>query len=384
MLRFGQPLFQLKDFISMASTDVLFRPFRLKGLSLPNRIVMAPMTRSKSPNQIPNDAVAAYYRARAEGGTGLILTEGTSPEHKSASNDANVPAFFGEASLKGWAKVVKEVKAAHGHIMPQLWHQGIVRHPGSGPYPDARSMSPSGLANAEKKDAEPMTDSDVADVIAGFAKSAGYAKALGFDGVELHGAHGYLIDQYFWEATNRRGDRFGGSLENRANFAADITRAVRKEVGPNFPILLRFSQWKQQDFTARLAQTPAELERFLKPLVDAGVDIFHCSTRRFWEPEFPELDKELNLAGWTKKLSGLPTITVGSVSLNQDFITSFRQAGAQNAGIDKLIEMMERGDFDLVAVGRALIVNPDWANKVRNGQMSQLKDYEPAALATLV
>jgi 2,4-dienoyl-CoA reductase-like NADH-dependent reductase (Old Yellow Enzyme family) len=89
----------------MASTGVLFRPFRLKTLSLPNRIVMAPMTRSKSPNQIPNGDVAAYYRARAAGGVGLILTEGTSPEHKSASNDVNVPGFFGEASLAGWSNV---------------------------------------------------------------------------------------------------------------------------------------------------------------------------------------------------------------------------------------------------------------------------------------
>jgi 2,4-dienoyl-CoA reductase-like NADH-dependent reductase (Old Yellow Enzyme family) len=368
----------------MASTDVLFTPFRLKGLQLPNRIVMAPMTRSKSPRQVPDDVVAAYYRARAEGGTGLILTEGTSPEHKSASNDVNVPAFFGGESLEGWAKVVKEVKAAHGHIMPQLWHQGVIRHPGSGPYPDQPSMSPSGLARSDKKVAEPMTDSDVADVIDGFARSARYAKQLGFDGVELHGAHGYLIDQFFWDGTNQRTDRLGGSLEKRVNFAADLARAVRKEVGADYPIILRFSQWKQQDFTARLAATPHELEKFLKPMVDAGVDVFHCSTRRFWEPEFADSGSDLNLAGWTKKLTGVPTITVGSVSLNQDFITSFRQAGAQTAGLERLIEMMERGDFDLVAVGRSLIVNPDWANKVKSGRMNELRDYEPAALATLV
>src|SRR5580658_8979515 len=98
----------------MAAIDALFQPFRLKSLALPNRIVMAPMTRSKSPEQIPGENVAAYYRRRAEGGVGLILTEGTSPEHRSASNDANVPAFFGEASLEGWARVVKEVKAAGG------------------------------------------------------------------------------------------------------------------------------------------------------------------------------------------------------------------------------------------------------------------------------
>ena len=345
---------------------------------------MAPMTRSKSPHQIPNDVVAAYYKRRAEGGVGLILTEGTSPEHKSASNDVNVPAFFGEESLQGWTQVLKDVKAAHGHIMPQLWHQGVIRHPGSGPYPDAPSMSPSGLSRPDKKVAEPMTDSDIADLIAGFARSARYAKALGFDGVELHGAHGYVIDQYFWEGTNQRSDRYGGSLEKRTTFAADIARAVRKEVGPDFPVLLRFSQWKQQDFAAKLAQTPAELERFLVPLVDAGVDMFHCSTRRFWEPEFADTGSDLNLAGWTKKLSGKPTISVGSVGLNQDFITAYRAAGAQTAGLERLIEMMERGDFDLVAVGRALIVNPDWAKKVREGRADQLRDYTPEALAELV
>jgi len=368
----------------MTSTDVLFEPFRLKGLSLPNRIVMAPMTRSKSPDQIPNDTVAAYYRARAEGGVGLILTEGTSPEHKSASNDVNVPAFFGGESLKGWAKVLKAVKAAGGHIMPQLWHQGIVRHAGTGPYPTEKSMGPSGLSRPDKKVAEPMTDSEIADVIAGFAKSAGYAKELGFDGVELHGAHGYIIDEFFWEGTNQRDDRYGGSLENRTSFAVDVTRAVRKAVGEDFPVLLRFSQWKQQDFNARLAHTPAELERFLGPLADAGVDMFHCSTRRFSEPEFPETGSDMNLAGWTKKLSGKPTMTVGSVSLNADFITAYRAAGAETTGIDRLLEMLARGDFDLVAVGRALIVNPDWPNKVRAGQFDQLKPYAPEALATLV
>jgi 2,4-dienoyl-CoA reductase-like NADH-dependent reductase (Old Yellow Enzyme family) len=367
----------------MSTTDVLFQPFSLKSLHLPNRIVMAPMTRSKSPSQIPNDEVAAYYRARAAGGTGLILTEGTAPEHKGATNDVNIPHFHGPESLAGWGKVVKEVKAVGGRIMPQLWHQGIVRHPGTGPHPEARSMSPSGLAKKDKKVAEPMSDGDVADVIAGFAASARYAQQLGFDGVELHGAHGYLIDQFFWEGTNARDDKYGGTLVDRANFAADIARAVRAAVGPDFPILLRFSQWKQQDFSARLAHTPAELEAFLRPLTDAGVDIFHCSTRRFWEPEFAEENSDLNLAGWTKKLSGKPTTSVGSVSLNMDFITGYTQAGAENTGIDKLIEMMDRGDFDLIAIGRALIANPDWANKIRAGKLAELTAYSPALLATL-
>ncbi len=368
----------------MVSTDVLFAPFRLKGLNLPNRIVMAPMTRMKSPGQIPNEEVAAYYRRRAEGGTGLILTEGTSPEHKSASNSPDVPAFFGEASLAGWAKVLAGVKAAGGHIMPQLWHQGIVRGAGTGPYPEAPSISPSGIFRPGTKAGEPMSQAEIDAVVQGFAKSASYAKKLGFDGVEIHGAHGYLIDEFFWEGTNQRSDRYGGSLENRTRFGAEIVRTVRAATGADFPILLRFSQWKQQDFKARLATTPGELERFLAPLSDAGVDMFHCSTRRFWEAEFPETGSDLNLAGWTKKLSGRPTISVGSVSLNDDFISAFMQKGAEPQGIDRLIRMMERGDFDLVAVGRALIVNPDWANKIRADKLSELKPYIPEALATLV
>jgi len=367
----------------MPSTDVLFRPFRLKNLSLPNRIAMAPMTRSKSPHQVPGPEVAAYYRRRAEGGVGLIITEGTSPENLSASNDVNVPAFFGEESLKGWANVLEEVRAAGGHIMPQLWHQGIVRHKGSGPYPDAPSLGPSGLSRPGKHVADPMTQAQIDGVVAGFAKSAGHAKAMGFDGVEIHGAHGYIIDEFFWEGTNQRGDAYGGSIEKRTRFACEIVEAVRAAVGPDFPISLRFSQWKQQDFSAKLTATPAELETFLMPMVKAGVDMFHCSTRRFWVAEFPETGSDLNLAGWTKKITGLPTMSVGSVSLNDDFINAFVQKGAGVTGIGRLLEMMERGDFDMIAIGRALIANPDWPAKIRAGHLDQLKAYSPEMLPVL-
>jgi len=371
----------------MQSAATLFQPFRLKSLTLPNRIAMAPMTRSKSPGQVPGADVAAYYRRRAEGGVGLIITEGVAVEERAATNDAGIPLFWRADSLAGWANVLKEVKAAGGHIMPQLWHQGVVRHPGTGPFPDAPSMSPSGISKPGGKEiAQPMTQKDIDAVVEAFAKSAGYARKLGFDGVEIHGAHGYLIDQFFWEGTNRRSDGYGGSIEKRTRLACEIARAIRAATGPDFPILLRFSQWKQQDFTARLAQNPAELERFLTPMVDAGVDMFHASTRRFWEPEFPENDPELNLAGWTKKITGLPTMSVGSVSLNDDFINAFFQKGAEatEAHLDGLVKMLARGDFDMIAIGRALLVNPDWPNKVRAGHVDQLVPYDPKVLETLV
>jgi len=157
-------------------------------------------------------------------------------------------------------------------------------------------------------------------------------------------------------------------------------------VGPDFPIILRLSQWKQQDFNARLAATPEELLQWLAPLVDAGVDILHCSQRRFWEPEFPELDGEagLNFAGWAKKLTGLPTISVGSVGLSGDFFTAFAGQSSPTAGLEPLINRMEKGEFDLIAVGRALLGDPAWAAKVRDGRLNELHDFTPAALGDLV
>ena len=129
-----------------------------------------------------------------------------------------------------------------------------------------------------------MTEHDIAETIRAFAQAAGEAKALGFDAVEIHGAHGYLIDQFFWHPTNQRTDRYGGqTLAERSRFATELIRAVRKAVGPDFPISLRISQWKLQDYAAKLATTPQEMEAWLVPLAEAGVDIFHCSQRRFWD-----------------------------------------------------------------------------------------------------
>ena len=365
-------------------TNPLFRPFKLKGLTLPNRIVMAPMTRSFSPGGIPGDDVAAYYRRRAEGGVGLIVTEGTGVERVGATNDSSVPNFYG-AALPGWGKVVTETHAAHGLIAPQLWHVGSAKNHAN-PTPPPQE-SPSGLFKTGKPFGHAMTDSDVGDAIAAFARAAGDAKRLGFDAVELHGAHGYLIDQFFWTGTNERHDRYGGpTIAERGRFAADILKAVREAVGPDFPVIIRLSQWKQQDFDARIALNPAEMIEWLAPLVDAGADVLHCSQRRFWEPEFPEIDGDagLNFAGWAKKLTGLPTITVGSVGLSGEFIAGFAGEASQPASIDNLLERLERDEFDLVGVGRALIVDPDWAAKVRDGRMDELKSFDRAALATLV
>ena len=227
-----------------------------------------------------------------------------------------------------------------------------------------------------------MTEQDIADTILAFAQSAKNAKELGFDGVEIHGAHGYLIDQFFWHPTNQRTDQYGGqTLVARSRFATEIVRSVRGVVGPDFSISLRLSQWKLQDYAAKLATTPREMEAWLLPLSEAGVDIFHCSQRRFWEPEFDGSD--LNFAGWAKKLTGKPTITVGSVGLTGEFVAAYAGQASEPASLDELLKRLERGDFDLVAVGRALLQDPLWAHKVHEGRTGELLDFAPAAMATL-
>jgi 2,4-dienoyl-CoA reductase-like NADH-dependent reductase (Old Yellow Enzyme family) len=366
------------------NTEALFKPFTVKSLTLKNKTVMAPMTRAFSPKNIPSKEVAAYYRRRAEGNVGLIITEGTFISHKGANGYENVPAIYGEEALAGWKHVVDEVHAAGGKIAPQLWHVGSVRNLGVGPKTEVPAYSPSGLFKPGAENGVAMTQTDIDEVVASFAQAALDAKNIGFDAIEVHGAHGYLVDQFFWQGTNQREDQYGGSLENRTRFGVEIVQAIRAAVGEGFTIIFRFSQWKQQDYSAKLCQTPEELGVFLNLLSDAGVDVFHASTRRFWVSEFA--GSELNLAGWTKKLTDKPVITVGNVGLDADFIGEGNKdlSGTSNpTGIDELLERLGNNEFDLVAIGRALLVDPDWVNKIGVNAIEEIKPFTKKSLMSL-
>ncbi|MET9388069.1 NADH:flavin oxidoreductase [Streptomyces sp. NPDC002928] len=364
------------------AAEILSRPIALNGLTVPNRIVMAPMTRQFSPGGIPGEDVVSYYSRRAAAGVGLIVTEGTYVGHDSAGQSDSIPRFHGEEQLAGWAKVAEGVHAAGGTIVPQLWHIGMVREQGQPPFAEAPAVGPSGLRiGADEPTGKAMDQRDLDDVIGAFAEAAAAAERIGFDGVELHGAHGYLLDQFLWAGTNRRTDAYGGDAVARTKFAAEIIAAVRETVSADFPIIFRYSQWKQEAYRARLAETPEELEAILTPLAAAGVDVFHASTRRYWLPEFEGSD--LNLAGWTRKLTGKPVITVGSVGLDGDFIKGFMGEGSPVKGIDDLLDSLERDEYDMVAVGRALLQDPEWAAKVLAGRFDELKPYDAAALKTL-
>lgn len=382
-----------------AAPDVspLFRPLAVKtGLRLVNRIVMSPMTREFAEEGVLTEPVDEYYGRRAAGGVGLIVTEGTSVDHVVSHYSRKVPNFYGDAALARWRQVVDRVHAEGGRIFPQLWHTGVARRRKITHNPDLPSMSPSGVgmehlgpdsadpnAVARPSSVPPvaMELADIEAVIAAFGEGAAQAKAIGFDGAAVHGAHGYLPDQFLWERSNRRTDHYGGSFENRLRFAVELVREMRRRVGPDYPIMFRFSQWKGWDYGAKLAADPTELERLLIPLADAGVDIFDASTRRFWLPEFE--GSPLNLAGWAKKITGKTAMTVGSVGLESPLgdLGAGNRIAVSTENLARLMEMFDRGDFDLVGVGRALLANPDWAALVRDGRFEALKPYDAAAMA---
>jgi 2,4-dienoyl-CoA reductase-like NADH-dependent reductase (Old Yellow Enzyme family) len=362
-----------------ADVGPLFSPLTIAGLKLKNRWVMAPMTRQFSPGGVPGANVADYYGRRAAS-LGLLITEGTYVDESSGPSD-RVPRFFGAESLAGWRKVAEAVHAADGAIFPQLWHLGAGRKPGSGPYPDAPVISPSGIDATGNPVAEPATAAQLEATAASFAAAAVAAKDAGFDGVELHGAHGYLLDQFHWQATNRRTDAYGGDIKGRVRFSAEVVAAVRAATGPDFPIAFRFSQWKGSDYNAKIAADPEELASFLSSLVVAGVSIFHASTRRYWLPAFDGSDR--TLAGWTRHLSGLPVIAVGSVGVPSAFRAVADEGKQPTLSLAPLVDLLERGEFDLVAAARAVLADPQWAAKVAAGDLPQIRPYDKSADAEL-
>lgn len=365
------------------NTASLFQPFKLKSLNMKNRLVMAPMTRAFSPDGVPTPEVAAYYRKRAATDVGLILSEGTVIDRGSSSNDPSIPHFYGEKALAGWDNVIKNVHEAGGAMGPQIWHMGIMADHHSGWVPSVPFEGPSGFVNPGEAKGIAMTENDIADAISAYGRAAAEAKKLGFECVEIHGAHGYLIDQFFWDQLNHRTDKYGGeTLAERSRFGIEVVKEVRRQVGDDFAVILRLSQFKPQAYDAKLANNPTEMEAWLNPLVDAGVDILHCSQRRFWEPEFEGSD--LNFAGWAKKITGAATITVGSVGLSNDFMGAFRGESSEVTSLDELVRRLDRGDFDLVGVGRALLSDAEWVVKVRENRTDELQGFTKEALSVLV
>jgi 2,4-dienoyl-CoA reductase-like NADH-dependent reductase (Old Yellow Enzyme family) len=357
----------------------LFEPVEAGGLALRNRIVMAPMTRRLAPDdRVPSEAMAAYYERRAIGGVGLIVTEGTHTDPVHAPDSERVPGLWNEAQRAGWRRVIERVHSAGGAIACQLWHTGRHAMDPIGPSPLPVEKRGGGY----KKTPRQMTRSDMERTADEIAHAAVLAEGAGFDAIEIHGAHGYLLDSFLSPVANRRTDGFGGGFRNRARFPLMVIERVREAVSRDYCVMLRFSQWRVEDYTALAFQSPATLREWCGMVREAGVDILHVSTRDCTDAAFPD-DPSVagrTLAGLTREYSGLPTVAVGRVGVSN----SMGDGGlAEVRDPTPAAELVERGEADLVAVGRGLIANPDWAAKVRAGAWDTLLPFDKSQLETL-
>ena len=361
----------------------LFQPITIRNLTLLNRFVMPAMQRFWCADGHPFPELGEYYCRRLEGGAALIITEACAVDDPSATQVSHY-CRISDPTSDAWRDCLRPVKEADGKFFMQLWHEGAARaEGGDGPYSQFPTLSPSGLLSADRANGRAATAAELARIRDAFVRGAVIARNLGAAGVEVHAAHGSLLHQFLWKRVNRRCDGYGGDdIRSRVRFPAEIVAAIRAALGSDFPISFRFSQWTTTDYTAKIVESPGELEIMLSVLRCAGVDLFHVSARRFWTPEWHGSD--LSLAGWTKKLTDARVLAVGSVGFDIDVMETLG-AGKEarftgRASFAELLRRFSRGDFDMIAIGRGQIGDPHMVRKLSEGRLGDIRAFTVADL----
>ncbi len=327
------------------------------SLDLANRFVLAPMTRtSAEADGTPNALMAEHYEAYAKGGFGLLISEGTYTDDKASQGYANQPGIIDDTQVEGWKTVVDRVHAAGSRMFVQLMHAGAQfqanRFTEQPLAPSA--VQPKGAPlgfygdQTEWQTPSPMTESDIEYMIEGFAKSAVNAKAAGFDGIELHGANGYLLNEFISTDFNQREDQYGGSLENRLRVLVDVVRSVRVAVGEDFPVGIRLSQVTVTDPDYQLPEGETGFRRIVEAVRDAGVDFIHTTDGDLRRSPF--VDGDLSLADVVASVEGVDLII--------------------NGGIDEANVQAIANDYPeaLLAVGKKALANPDFVQRMKDGK----------------
>jgi 2,4-dienoyl-CoA reductase-like NADH-dependent reductase (Old Yellow Enzyme family) len=344
--------------VTTALRDVLTGT-NLAGLTLPNRLVVAPMTRvSATPAGLATARMADYYAEFVRGGFGLVISEGTYPDAGYGQGYLNQPGLATDEQAEAWRPVVGAVHAEGGRLIAQLMHAGALSQ-GNRHRPDTAGPSavrPRGRMMPEYGGAgewpvpRAMSSADIDAAVRGFVEAAARAARVGFDGVEVHGANGYLIDQFLTDYTNRRADRYGGPVGARVRLAAEVVGAIRGEVGPDYPVGIRLSQTKVNDVGHRWAGGACDAEVIFTAVAEAGAGYLHIASegRDWWQTAL--LDGGVTITALARRVTGLPVIANGGM---HDPGTAAR--------------VLADGHADLLSLGRGALANPDLPRRLARG-----------------
>lgn len=357
----------------MTNKDLLYETVTLGSITLDNRVGVAPMTRtSATPEGVATDQMVDYYAKFARGGFGLIITEGTYPDNTYSQGYFDQPGIIDNEQVRAWKKVTDAVHQEGGKIFVQLMHAGALSQGNrfvsdtlgpSAVQPKGQQMKVYGGDGTFPLPKE-ATKEDITEVIKGFVEASKNAKEAGFDGIEIHGANGYILDQFLTDYTNKRTDEYGGTIENRVRLLVEVSRAVREAIGKEYPIGIRISQGKINDYYHKWPDKEKDAEIIFGQLGQAGLDFIHVTEFEAWQPAFPEgegtdaTDSAFGdgptLAALAKKYGKLPVIANGSLHDPK-----------------KAKEIIEKGEADVITLGRGALANDDWANKVKNGEQPE-------------
>lgn len=353
-----------------SNTSELFEPSKIGAVTVRNKLAVAPMSRvSALEDGVTGPLMKAYYEDYAQGGFGIIITEGLYTDEHYSQGYYKQPGIATNEQAASWQPILEAVHNQHAVIIAQLMHAGALsqhnRFTANTQAPSA--VKPKGqqmsfyYGTGDYRLPEALTVDEIKKVVRGFVDSALNAKSAGFDGVEIHGANGYLLDQFLTDYTNQREDEYGGSLTNRLRIFKEIIEAVRTAVGDEFIVGVRVSQKKVNDTEHLWHDGEKAAEQIFSLIKDSGADYIHTAEPVASEPAFPG---SASLASLAKKYSGLPIIANGGI---QDSLQA--------------TNVLENAQADFVSLGKVALANPDWPNLLKKGE--RLKSFEFAMLAPI-
>jgi 2,4-dienoyl-CoA reductase-like NADH-dependent reductase (Old Yellow Enzyme family) len=348
------------------SDDILFSPFKLKSFTLKNRIGVAPMTRMSSPgDSIPRQDVLDFLIRRAENGAAIVYTEAIVTDYESAQGYPGQARFITQRQIEAWKSVVEAIRKEGAVSIMQMFHCGRMAWPEINPA--KRVIAPSAISPKQKNPltGEPypvpdeMSNFDIQHVITGFVETARGAIAAGFDGIEIHGAHGYLINNFLSSYSNQRTDEYGGSVVNRYRFAHEIIRAVRQVVPPDRLLTFRISNWGVADMEVSLCADKMEWQQIIKMLSKEPIDAISVSTYDYNGKAF---GTDQNMGQITREVTNLPIMICGKI---------YDRPTAEDALMDA----------DIILSAKSILLNPNWVDDIRQNKELPLYKSEEANVA---